>query len=131
MLDAPINIHASTEIVTAVLLTIIGCIVSHSYITCVPESESAPAGCLVYYLLSEDGLEKVGLASPGTVDRNRTLSLGNFCKIEVPMPSLTVQQAFDHLPAEVAALKTKHTAIREANAALLPATLERVFAGSL
>ncbi|MDD2892909.1 MAG: restriction endonuclease subunit S [Halothiobacillaceae bacterium] len=104
-----------------------GCIASHRYITCVPDPELATAGFLAYYLLSEDGLEKIGLASPGTADRNRTLSLGNLGKIEVPMPSLAVQQTFDRLHAEIAALKAKHTAIRQANAALIPATLERVF----
>lgn len=104
-----------------------GCIASHRYITCVPDPERATTGFLAYYLLSEDGLEKVGLASPGTADRNRTLSLGNLGKIEVPLPSLSAQRAFNRLQAEITALKAKHTAIREANAALLPATLERVF----
>ena len=47
--------------------------------------------------------------------------------IEVPTPPLSTQQAFDRLQAEVVALKARHPAIREANAALLPATLERVF----
>lgn len=108
-----------------------GCIASHRYITCVPDPERATAGFLAYYLLSEDGLEKVGLASPGTADRNRTLSLGNLGKIEVPTPPLGVQKAFDRLQAEIVALKTKHTAIREANAALLPATLERVFSAGV
>jgi type I restriction enzyme S subunit len=106
-----------------------GCIASHRYITCVPDPELATAGFLAYYLLSEDGLEKIGLASPGTADRNRTLSLGNLGKIEVPTSPLAAQQSFDRLQAEIAALKAKHTAIRQANAALLPATLERVFAG--
>jgi len=104
------------------------CIASHRYITCVPDPERVTVGFLAYYLLSEDGLEKVGLASPGTADRNRTLSLGNLGKIQVPMPPLAAQQIFDRLQAEITALKTKHTAIREANAALIPATLERVFA---
>lgn len=104
-----------------------GYIASHRYITCIPEPEQASAGFLAYYLLSEDGLEKIGAASPGTADRNRTLSLGNLGKIEVPIPPLPIQQAFNRLQTEVAVLKTKHTAIRAANAALLPATLERVF----
>ena len=108
-----------------------GCIASHRYITCVPDPERATTGFLAYYLLSEDGLEKVGLASPGTADRNRTLSLGNLGKIEVPVPPLSTQQAFNHLQAEIAALKAKHTAIREANAVLLPATLERVFSSQI
>lgn len=104
-----------------------GCIASHRYITCLPEPEQATAGFLAYYLLSEDGLEKVGAASPGTADRNRTLSLGNLGKIEVPIPPLPIQQSFNRLQTEVAALKAKHDAIRAANASLLPATLERVF----
>ncbi len=104
-----------------------GCIASHRYITCVPDPERATASFLAYYLLSQDGLEKVGLASPGTADRNRTLRLGNLGKIKVPTPPLAVQKTFDRLQAEIVALKAKHTAIREANAAVLPATLERVF----
>ena len=107
-----------------------GCIASHRYITCVPDPVRATAGFLAYYLLSDEGLEKVGLASPGTADRNRTLSLGNLGKIEVPVPALPAQRTFDRLQADVAALKAKHAAIRQANAALQPATLERVFAGS-
>lgn len=107
-----------------------GCIASHRYITCVPDAAVATTGFLAYYLLSEDGLEKIGLASPGTADRNRTLSLGNLGKIEVPLPPVTAQQAFNRLQAQVAGLKEKHTSIRRANAALLLATLERVFAAS-
>lgn len=104
-----------------------GCIASHRYITCVPESALATAGFVAYHLLSEEGLERVGLASPGTADRNRTLSLGNLGKIEIPVPALAAQQTFDRLQADVATLKARHVAIREANAALIPATLERLF----
>lgn len=107
-----------------------GCIASHRYITCVPDPERMITAFLAYYLLSEDGLEQVGLASPGTADRNRTLSLGNLSKIRVPVPTLVTQSAFVRLQAEIAALKAKHAAIREANAALLPATLERVFSAA-
>lgn len=104
-----------------------GCIASHRYITCVPVPDCMVTAFLVYYLLSEDGLAQVGLASPGTADRNRTLSLGNLSKIRVPVPSLSTQIAFVRMQAEIAALKARHSLIREANAALLPATLERVF----
>ena len=104
-----------------------GCIASHRYITCIPDPSQVTAGFLAYYLLSEEGLEQVGLASPGTADRNRTLSLGNLGGIKVPVPVLADQQTFGRIQAEVKALKAKHTAIREANAALLPAILERIF----
>jgi type I restriction enzyme S subunit len=38
-----------------------------------------------------------------------------------------MQQTFDALQAKVAELKARHAAILDANAALQPATLERVF----
>lgn len=104
-----------------------GCIASHRYITCVPEPKALTVNFLHYYLLSPDGLEKVGLASPGTADRNRTLSLTNLGKIEVPAPPIAIQKSFDALKTKVVELKTKHTAIREANQALIPAMLERIF----
>jgi type I restriction enzyme S subunit len=102
---------------------------SHRFITCQANPELTTAEFLRYYFLTEDGLLKIGEASPGGAGRNRTLGLEKLMAIEVPTPPLAVQQSFDRLQAEIAALKARHTAIREANAALLPATLERVFAG--
>jgi len=107
-----------------------GCIASHRYITCVPNLTVVTAGFLAYFLLSPEGLEQIGFASPGTADRNRTLSLTNLGKILVPTPPVEVQRAFDALQAKIAGLKVKHAAIREATQALLPATLERVFASA-
>lgn len=50
--------------------------------------------------------------------------------IEVPVPDLVAQQTFVRLQTDVTALKAKHAAIRQANTALVPATLERLFAGN-
>ena len=102
---------------------------SHRFISCVPDRRLTSADFLRYYFLTEEGMLKISEASPGGAGRNRTLGLEKLMAIEVPMPPLATQQAFDRLQIEVAALKAKHTAIRQANAALLPATLERVFAG--
>jgi type I restriction enzyme S subunit len=104
-----------------------GCIASHRYITCVPDRQIATVGFLAHFLLSQKGLDQVVFGSPGTADRNRTLSLTNLGKIEIPVPPLKVQQTFDTLQAKIAELKAKHATIREANQALLPATLERAF----
>lgn len=101
---------------------------SHRFISCVPDRRLTSADFLRYYFLTEEGMLKIGEASPGGAGRNRTLGLEKLMAIEVPMPPLTTQQTFDRLQAEIAALKAKHAAIRKANAALLPATLERVFA---
>ncbi|WP_325377454.1 hypothetical protein [Dokdonella sp.] len=86
-------------------------IASHRYITCVTDSEQLQGSFLLYYLLSPEGLEKVGEASTGTADRNRTLSLKKLVKIEVPVPSLAAQQAFADLQTAVLALKARHAAL--------------------
>ena len=106
------------------------CIASHRYITCVPDCRLATAHFLGYFFLTGEGLERIGNASPGTADRNRTLSMSNLMAIAVPIPSLEVQEAFDTLQTKVAALKARHAAIRAANTALVPAMLERVFSAA-
>ena len=105
-----------------------GCVGNHRMLTCEANADLVVAGFLWYYFTSEEGFAKIYAASPGTAARNRTITASSLMAIDVPLPPLAVQQTFDRLQAEIAALKAKHTAIREANAALLPATLERVFA---
>lgn len=104
-----------------------GCIASHRYITCVVDQTRSVGSFVLFYLLSSDGLEKVGSASPGTADRNRTLSPGKLGGIEIPVPPLATQRAFVDLHGRILALKASHTAIREANKALVPATIEKLF----
>ena len=100
---------------------------SHRFISCVPDRRLTSAAFLRYYFLTDEGMLKISEASPGGAGRNRTLGLEKLMAIEVPIPPQKTQQTFDRLQAEIAALKTKHTAIRVANAALLAATLERIF----
>ena len=102
---------------------------SHRFMSCVADHRLASADFLRYYFLTDAGMEKIRKASPGGAGRNRTLGLEKLMAIEVPVPTLEVQQTFDALQAKIAELKAKHAAIREANAALMPATLERVFSG--
>jgi type I restriction enzyme S subunit len=100
---------------------------SHRFITCCVVPDLVTAEFLRYYFLTDDGMLKIGEASPGGAGRNRTLGLEKLMAIQVPVPPLAAQQAFDRLQADVAALTAKHAAIRQANAALIPATLERIF----
>lgn len=102
---------------------------SHRFITCHANPGIASVEFLRYYFLTDAGLEKIGEASPGGAGRNRTLGLEKLMAIQVPVPSLSTQRTFDALQAKVAALKAHHGTIRQANDALIPATLERVFAG--
>lgn len=65
--------------------------------------------------------------SGGTNARRRRLQPSAFLNYEMPIPSMTKQLAIRELHRHTRTLKAKHAAIRQANAALLPATLERVF----
>jgi type I restriction enzyme S subunit len=100
---------------------------SHRFITCRAAQGLATAKFLRYYFLTDNGMLKIGEASPGGAGRNRTLGLEKLMAIQVPVPPLATQQTFDRLQADVAALKAKHAAIRQTNTVLIPATLERIF----
>lgn len=100
---------------------------SHRFITCCVDPDITSPEFLRYYFLTDTGLEKIGEASPGGAGRNRTLGLEKLMAIQVPIPSRSIQRTFDALQAKVAELKVRHAANRQANNALIPATLERVF----
>jgi type I restriction enzyme, S subunit len=100
---------------------------SHRFITCRAAPALTTPEFLRYYFLTANGMLKIGQASPGGAGRNRTLGLEKLMAIEVPVPPLEAQQTFNRLQTEIGVLKAKHTAIRQANAALIPATLERTF----
>lgn len=106
------------------------CVGNHRMLTCEARPDTAVPGFLWFYFTTEEGFAKIYAASPGTAARNRTMTAPALMGIEVPVPALAAQQTFVRLQADVAALKAKHAAIRQANAALVPATLERLFAGN-
>lgn len=103
------------------------CVGNHRMLTCLANDEIVP-GFLWYYFTTQEGFAKIEAASPGTAARNKTLTAQALMSIEVPVPAPCIQRDFDALQTKVAALKAKHAAIRQANQALLPATLERIFA---
>lgn len=104
-----------------------GCVGNHRMLTCEANVEIAVPGFLWYYFTTEEGFAKIYAASPGTAARNRTITAQALMTIDVPVPPLAAQQTFNRLQTEIGVLKAKHAAIRQANAALIPATLERVF----
>jgi restriction endonuclease S subunit len=104
-----------------------GCVGNHRMLTCEARPDTAIPGFLWFYFTTEEGFAKIYAASPGTAARNRTMTAPALLAIEVPVPALAAQQTFDRLQADVAALKAKHASIRQATAALIPATLERIF----
>lgn len=100
---------------------------SHRFITCRVDPDITSPEFLRYYFLTDTGLEKIGEASPGGAGRNRTLGLEKLMAIRIPTPLRSVQRTFNALQAKVSDLKARHATIRQANDALIPATLERVF----
>lgn len=69
-------------------------------------------------------------ATRGVGARRERTRPEQFLNIEIPMPQLDDQLKIVEILQRHAPLKAKHAAIRQANAALLPATLERVFSGA-
>lgn len=66
-------------------------------------------------------------ATRGVGARRERTRPEQFLRIEFPMPHLDEQLRIVELLKRQSALNTRHTAIRQANAALIPATLERIF----
>ena len=66
-------------------------------------------------------------ATRGVGARRERTRPEQFLNIHLPMPELVDQLKIAEILTKQIPLKTKHAAIREANAALLPATLERLF----
>lgn len=104
---------------------------SHRYITCVPENGVTTAGFLCFYLLTDEGIEQVQAASPGSADRNRTLAMKRLEKIEVPIPDYDKQRWFNRLQAQAAAITQAQADNQTELDALLPAILDRAFKGTL
>jgi type I restriction enzyme, S subunit len=79
---------------------------------------------LYYYFLSDRGLRQVGQASPGSADRNRTLSIRSFENIELELPDIAEQR---QIAAKLDALMTQAQSI----ASRVPAeSLARVLAAA-
>ena len=104
---------------------------SHRYITCVPKKDLITADFLCFYLLTDDGIEKVQEASPGSADRNRTLAMKRLENIDVPVPNYDKQLWFDNLQTKVAAIKQTQSDNQTELDALLPAILDKAFKGEL
>jgi type I restriction enzyme S subunit len=100
---------------------------SHRFLTCVPDPRRATAEFLRYFFLTDEGLKRLGEASPGGAGRNRTLGLQALNAIEVPAPSAQAQQWFDELQAKAAVARTHSAEAAAEVGRLIPAMLNQVF----
>ena len=104
-----------------------GRIASNRFLQYVPTSDAITTPWVEQYLLSTEGIASMAAASPGSADRNRTLSMAAFEAIEIPVPEPRVQ----HAVASVAQARRRVQAQRESRdrlaAAILPAARNQLF----
>lgn len=70
------------------------CVGNHRMLTCEANPETTLPAYLHYYFTTDEGFNKVYAASPGTAARNRTLTADALMAIDVPLPSLVLQNKF-------------------------------------
>ena len=104
---------------------------SHRYITCRPKKGIITAHFLCFYLLTPEGLTRIGEASPGGAGRNRTLGLRKLEQIEVPVPDYATQLWFDKLQSKISASQVKQAANDALLEVLLPSIVNKAFKGEL
>lgn len=104
---------------------------SHRYLTCVPRPMIATARFVCFHLLTPQGLYDVGEASPGSADRNRTLSSKALLEIKIPVPSFEQQLWFDDIYQRIEAAKGVAADATTELDALLPSVLDKAFSGEL
>ena len=108
-----------------------GRVASHRYLTCVPIAGVATSRFVCFHLLTPEGLHYIGEASPGSADRNRTLSTKSLLRIPIPVPSFEQQLWFDGLCRQVDSLKRLQTETAAELDAMLPSILDKAFKGEL
>jgi type I restriction enzyme S subunit len=108
-----------------------GWVGSHRYITCLPNLKIINPEFLYYYFKIQEGVDKLSLASPGTVDRNRTLNTKMLSQILVPVPDITLQEEFVKLLHKVSAIKNHHNETEQELNELMPSLLDKAFKGEL
>jgi type I restriction enzyme S subunit len=107
-----------------------GMVVSPEFPVFTVNTEAVLPEVLDIYFRTPDVWPALAEISGGTNARRRRLQPATFLGYEMPVPSMAKQLELRAIYQHTQSLKAKHAAIRQANAALLPATLERVFAES-
>lgn len=104
---------------------------SHRFITCVPQENVATSEFLRFYFLTQEGLRKIGEASPGGAGRNRTLGLSKHAAIQVPVPAYEEQVWFNRLQTKVGQMLAVQQDVETELDAMLPSVLDKAFKGDL
>ncbi|PUA78951.1 restriction endonuclease subunit S [Nocardioides currus] len=81
------------------------------------------------FFATQMGLSLLGRASPGSADRNRTLSSPRFLDISIPLPPLAQQQRLVDLAHQIETIEAQLQQRDVVSSALLPAARNEAFAG--
>lgn len=109
----------------------VGCVGNHRMLTCEVNRAFATPPFLLAYFKTEEGFMQVTGHSPGSIARNKTLSLKKLPAIKVPVPPLERQRWFDRLQRQVQRVEALRESADQDVDALLPAMLHGVFRGRL
>lgn len=82
------------------------------------------------YFRTPDVWPQIAEISGGTNVRRRRVQPSAFLNYKMPVPAMQTQLKLRELYRRTHALKARHATIRQANDALIPATLERLFSGA-
>lgn len=108
-----------------------GCVGSHRFITYVPKEAEATSEFLCYHFLGKKGLEDIGVASPGSAGRNRTLGLTKLQEILVPVPRLEKQEKFGEILRHRYEIKKDASVIEKTTSTCEALVVEKAFRGEL
>ena len=104
-----------------------GRIASNRFLQYVPTSDAITTPWVEQYLLSTEGLASLSAASPGSADRNRTLSMAAFEAIEIPVPAPQVQHAVVSVAQARRRVQAQQARRDRLAAAILPAARNKIF----
>jgi restriction endonuclease S subunit len=82
---------------------------------------------LLHYFTTAEGFAKILKASPGTAARNKTLKPDDLMAIQVPIPPLAQQIAFDSLYQKIERFRVLKQSPPKELDALVPSLLDRMF----
>jgi type I restriction enzyme S subunit len=88
---------------------------SHRYLTCVADRRRVLPEWLGAFFRTPAAVAQLAAASPGSADRNRTLSMDGLRGVSVPLPPLDVQrrivERFDAVEARICQIRRLHSEI--------------------
>jgi type I restriction enzyme S subunit len=104
-----------------------GYYVSNEFPTFTVNPENASAKYLMALFMTEDDWLEMRASTKGVGDRRLRIQPEQILARQIQLPPRHHIEVVDRLFDTLQLLRIEHTAIREANAALIPATLERLF----